>query len=222
MKRKGIHIPVGTVLLALAVLTGVCSVVRGAELPVADTPHYKTTAYLSALPNASAAIEVSNLCTRERVTVAPEGVAKLDLSLCGTADFGLITAPENVDSFVKITTDYGPFVHSFTVPPLDSFRTSQRAMFEESGTWVTILCSADTPLTATVYDGQHPSIYAYEYFTCTKPATVYEVKARGLGTFRISIGYVGILDFPNLPSVHGFVTYTDANGFGNGQAVPLK
>lgn len=196
-----------------------------AELPVGDSQSWHTVLYATALPNASAPVEVDSLCTRQRATVVPDGAAKLDLSLCGTAEYGLVPAPADVESFVRLIFNDGIDRSTYTVPPLSAWHESRRVIVETGAnvaTYATIFCSVRTPMTATVYAADNPHSFVREYFECAPPVSQYRILRDGLGFAKFSIGYDGILVPANLPDVHGFVVATDERGFGNAAAVPLQ
>lgn len=191
--------------------------------------HWRTSLFLTALPNASAPAKVhvqneGGACPSPDVTLAPNGAAIIrDLALshfCGVKEFELFPVPSGADSSTVLSFDDGKTQSSFELPPIGAITSSQRfgpiVSDDYEGTWINTFPTKITPLSVEVYDGSGKRI-GTELYEAQPPVDQYRLKT------AVPVGFIVITGWPGFPltsSLYGFVNRGTPRG-GNLRAFPF-
>jgi hypothetical protein len=180
-----------------------------ADYPVASAPHWTTTAFFVAKPNATAPVSVfipHPLTSAEKIVVQPGGVASASLNIAG--DFGVMSFPDAVDTFVRL--DYDGDTHSsYTVGAINKVRAATFAPAVSDGitrTTVTMFCGSVTPVTLTPRNGEGTA-GAREYTTCVPPVSQYQIQQQfPIGSVEFAVGNIGFDDGSAWAAIYAFAT----------------
>ncbi|HXG58209.1 MAG TPA: hypothetical protein VNL91_04230 [Thermoanaerobaculia bacterium] len=223
------EIRIAIMIIAVLIAAGVCQNATAAELVVAQSAHWRTTAYLTNTTQSEATF--SYLCTQfgvatQRVTIPPFGAVRIDdLVLCD--GIRTLTIPPGISAISLLSFDDGKTHASFAVQGLsrlhsgvEDSRLGPITNDDAIGTYLNLFATEPSGVTVDVYDGRNRFISS-EYVTVSPPVTQHRIRAAlPVGFLVISLG-ARCGNCQNVPPVTGFVSVSDVRG-GNARVLPIN
>jgi hypothetical protein len=219
-----IHIPVGKILMTMAIASMSLAVALGAELPAGHTSSW-TIEHLVWNATATSTFSLTD-CTGfgplPTFTLRPGGVVRSEAFTCFDG-LGVIEAPAGTQSASHMIFDDGTNHASYFVPSLDrktSSTVAPIAVDMNTGTYVNVYCDQTTTITYTVYDASGAEATT-GYYSAPAGWSQYSIGVPvRAGSLKLDAGCVGFGPCPSHPFL-GFVSVTDVHG-GNAIVLPLK